>query len=272
MSLGFFSVASSSSGNSYILLNENVGIILDVGVSGKKIKNALNEYKIPYEHIKGILITHEHTDHIKSVGIVAKTFYNSKIYCSKGTEMASSRICALDENRKQIVSAGDSFYIENILIKVFVLSHDAQEPIGYSFECDNKKIVVVTDTGKVTEDIQREMIDSDMILLESNHEVAMLEVGSYPYHIKRRILSDLGHLSNETAANALCEVIKKRKKGKPLEVLLGHISSENNDYYNAKIVMTNILEENDIIIGKDVIIDIAGKDNISKLYRLSDEY
>ena len=272
MSLGFFSVASSSSGNSYILINENVGIILDVGVSGKKIKEALNKYEIPHEQIKGILITHEHTDHVKSISVVSKTFSDAKIYCSKGTEEASSRICAIDNKRKQIVSAGDSFYIEDIFVKVFNLSHDASEPIGYSFECENKKIVVVTDTGVVTEDMHREMSDSDIILLESNHEVAMLEVGSYPYNIKRRILSDVGHLSNETAAKALCEALKCRTKKNPPEVLLGHISSENNDYHNARIVMSNILEENDFIVGKDVNIEIAAKDSVSKIYRLSDEY
>lgn len=272
MSLGFFSVASSSSGNSYILFNEKAGIILDVGVSGKRIKDALNEYSIPFNHIKGILITHEHIDHIKSIGIAAKTFSEAKIYCSRGTEMASSRIISIDNERKRIVTAGDAFYIENIMVRVFNLSHDAKEPVGYSFQCDNDKIVVITDTGIVTRDMLEEMADADIILLESNHEVAMLEVGSYPYAIKRRILSDLGHLSNETAAKALCDALSCRVKKTIPDVLLGHISSENNDYYNARIVMTNILEENDLIIGKDVNIDIAAKNKASKLYRLNNEH
>lgn len=272
MSVGFFSVASSSSGNSYILFTEEAGIVLDVGVSGKKIKEALNGYGIPFDLIKGILITHEHIDHVKSVRIATKTFENAKVYCSNGTEKGSSRIRELPSDRKQIVSAGDSFYIGDILVKTFSLSHDAAEPIGFSFEKDDIKITVVTDTGLVTDEMLKEMCDSDILLLESNHEVRMLEMSSYPYQTKRRILGDLGHLSNETAGIALCEAMKRRSKKTVPDVILGHISSENNTYKLARLAIKNILEENDIIVGKDINVGIATKNENSKLYRVNNEH
>lgn len=272
MGLGFFSVASSSSGNSYVLFTEDVGIILDVGVSGKKIKEALSDYQIPFDLIKGILITHEHTDHVKSIRIACKTFENAKVYCSKGTEEGSIRISELPSERKQIICSGESFKIGDISVKTFSLSHDAAEPIGFSFEKGDNKITVVTDTGLVTDEMISEMCDSDILLLESNHEIRILEMGSYPYQTKRRILGDLGHLSNETAGNALCEAMSRRVKSTVLEVILGHISSENNTYEHARLAVKNILEENDIIVGKDINVETATKNQISRLYRVNNEH
>ncbi|MBQ6622960.1 MAG: MBL fold metallo-hydrolase [Mogibacterium sp.] len=280
MELGIISIGSSSSGNSYIVTNGRTHLLLDVGLSAKRIRTALAGAGIPEEAVRGILITHEHTDHIQSIRMLTKVCANAEIVTSRGTAWNCEKFEHVPEARRRYVSAQDALQIGEIRIRVFALSHDAAEPVGYSFTCGRTKLTVVTDTGIVTEEIFEEIKKSDLLVLEANHEVTMLEMGPYPYPLKRRILSDHGHLSNVAAGEALVRMLQYRPSidtaklpeinGRPAlpKVMLAHLSSQNNTPANASVTVRDILWQNEFRAGEDYGLGIAAKDQVSDLILL----
>lgn len=267
MKLGISSIASSSSGNSYLISDGKTHLVLDAGVSCKKITGTLESYGIEQDEVSGIFITHEHTDHVKSIGALAKKLSNAKVYSSHGTVYNCDKFEKVPRERTVYMSAQDEVKRGDIIVKAFSLSHDAKEPLGFSFTSEDSKITVVTDTGIVTDEIFDEIRSSDVVVLEANHEVNILEYGPYPYNLKRRILSDLGHLSNVTAGKVITKAIEEHRsadKGK-MEVLLAHLSSTNNTPEQARITVANILEENGMFEGRDFDLRVARKDVPSKM-------
>lgn len=264
MSLKFCSFASGSSGNCYLVESEKTKLLVDVGIPGKKVVEDLEAQNITPGEIDGILITHEHTDHIKSIKMMSRRAQNAKIYASKGT---AGRIGNLvEEGRIRNITPNSPFKIGDIVIEPFRLSHDAAEPTGYSFRQGQRKMSIVTDTGYISEEIFKAVEDADLLVLEANHEINMLKAGPYPKDLKRRILGDEGHLSNEAAGRCLCRILRGRSGGTDMpKVLLAHLSSENNDPQQARLTISNILFEEDFYIGKDLQLDIAERDSISSL-------
>lgn len=264
MSLKFCSFASGSSGNCYLIKNDTDAILIDAGISGKKIFNGLEDTGTPYEQVKALLITHEHIDHVKSLPIVTKKLPNVFAYANEATWESIER--PVKDEKKRYFTTGEDFYIEDFLIRPFPIPHDAAEPVGFSIYFDGRQISIVTDVGFITDEIFSEITDADLLLLEANHEKEILLMGKYPYPLKRRILGDTGHLSNISAGECLCRLTETKRKRR--RILLGHLSRENNDPSVAMLTVRNTLMENDIFPGSDLTVDVVLRDCCSRLYEV----
>ena len=262
MALQFCSFASGSSGNCYLVKTDETAILIDAGISGKKIFEGLEQTGTPREKVAAILVTHEHIDHVKSLPVVSKRIPGLCVYANEATWEQIDR--PVSEERRRVFKTGEDFYIGDLMIRPFPISHDAADPVGFSVYLGDKQISIVTDSGYVSDEIFEEILDADLLVLEANHEKEMLLFGSYPYPLKQRILGDEGHLSNVTAGECLSEIISKRPKKR--RVLLGHMSRENNTPEVAMQAVRNTLEENSIYIGGELQIDVALRDCISRLF------
>jgi len=264
MSISFCSFSSGSSGNSYLVKSGTTALLIDAGISGKRILEGLNYSETLFEDVKGILVTHEHGDHIKSLNTITKKLPNIIAYANENTwSLIENKIA---DAKKKVFKTGESFDIGDIRIKPFNISHDAIEPVGFSFYFEGNQISIVTDTGHITEEIYEEIIDADILVLESNHDVNMLKMCRYPWSIKQRILGTEGHLSNEDAGGILCRLISNKSKKR--QVLLAHLSRENNFPEMAMQTIKNLLQEADFYIGKNINIEMLLKDQISPIYYL----
>ena len=265
MTLEFCSFASSSSGNCYMVRSENTTLLVDVGIAGKHVLAGLASKGVAPEEVHGILLTHEHVDHVKSLRMISKKAVNAGVYASKGT---LSQVCdKVSDECMCAVQPQTAFAVGDIEVKPFRLSHDAAEPMSYSFCKEDKQITIVTDTGYVSEEVFDQVKEADLLVLEANHEVNILKMGAYPYSLKRRILGDEGHLSNEAAGKCLCEMLNYRKAQNREEVpkvILAHLSKENNTPGQAYLTIRNILFEEDYYIDKDLELDIALREEVSK--------
>lgn len=224
MKLG--SIASGSSGNCIFVGSDKTNLLVDAGISGKRIENGLNNIDIKPDTIQGILITHEHSDHVSGLGVMARR-YHMPIYATYETVMAIGRIKSLGEISGELfhyIEPDKSFYINDILVEPFSTSHDASNPVCYTMEADGGKVGIATDLGKYDEYIIDKLNDSDLLMIEANHDTNMLLVGKYPYYLKQRILGDRGHLSNDTSADLISKLINKKKQ----HIILAHLSKENN--------------------------------------------
>ena len=264
MGINLCSIASGSSGNSIYVGSEENGLLIDCGVSGKEILNGLKNIGICTSKIKGILVTHEHSDHIKSIGIVSRKL-NIPIYANAAT-WANMDECIgkIKAENVKLFTTGQHFEIEDITIKAYDIPHDAAEPVGFCFFADGKKASLATDLGFFSDNVRENIKGSDVILLESNHDVEMLMVGRYPYFLKRRILSDHGHLSNEAAGKAVFELVNCGAK----RILLGHLSKENNFPELAYETVKSILVSKGMKIGTDLELHLAPRSDLSKYYRI----
>lgn len=240
--LNFCSLYSSSTGNCLFAQSSNTNILIDAGVSTRKIENALAGINIPPESISGILVTHEHSDHIQSLGTISKK-YNIPVFANKETWSAisieqKSKISA--ENQKIFV-IDDKFQIGDLSILPFSIPHDAANPCGFNIFQGNSKISIATDLGHMTPQILKSLENSSFILLESNYEPEVLKYSRYPYILKKRIDGPNGHLSNIMAGKTISHLIPTGLQS----VMLGHLSKENNFPELAyKTVMEQILEKN----------------------------
>lgn len=265
MTLQFCSFASSSSGNCYMVRSENTTLLVDVGIAGKNVLAGLTEKGVTPEEVGGILLTHEHVDHVKSLRMISKKAVNAGVYASKGT---LSQVCdKIADEVMRPVQAQTAFDIGDIEVRPFRISHDAAEPMSYSFCKDGKQITIVTDTGYISDEVFDQIKEADILVLEANHEVNILKMGAYPYSLKRRILGDEGHLSNEAAGKCLCEMLRYRgeqEKTDVPKVVLAHLSKENNTPSQAYLTIRNILFEEDYYIDKDLELDIALREEVGK--------
>ena len=219
------SIASGSTGNATYVGTDNTHILIDCGVSKKKIIDGLKKLDLTIDDIDCILLSHEHSDHIKSLDIFEKT-HPAAVYCSQGTAdalKASGKI-SFDHDLIHCIKDRKTFYVGDILIDPVKISHDAREPLCYRLDHNDKSCAVVTDLGCYDEELISRLQNLSALIIESNHNENMLLAGKYPYYLKRRILSDLGHLSNESCAHLLSELLHDNIK----HVALGHLSRENN--------------------------------------------
>lgn len=220
------SIASGSSGNCIFAATETTSLLIDVGLSGKRMEAGLNEIGHTAREADGILITHEHSDHISGLGVVARR-YGIPIYATAGTRKAILTCKSIGEIPEELfrdIGEGREFTIGDITVTPVPISHDAAMPTAFVLRQGKKSMAVMTDLGKFDEQIVEKLQHLDVLLLEANHDVHMLEAGSYPYYLKQRILGDRGHLSNERSGQLLSQVLHDHFKG----VILGHLSKENN--------------------------------------------
>lgn len=252
----FCPLFSGSSGNSIFVSSGTTRILIDAGLSGKTIENALLSIDENCSNINGIFITHEHSDHIKGVGVLSRR-YDIPIYANEDTWNAmKNNLGKIKENNIKIIDNGH-VSMEDMDIETFTISHDAAAPVGYAIKGDNKKVCVATDMGYFSEEVKEALYDADAILMESNHDIEMLKFGPYPYVLKRRILSNIGHLSNEDCGRAISEIIMKSKFKK---IILGHLSKTNNYPELAHATVVNVLKDNGIDVEKDLILTLAKRD------------
>lgn len=220
------SIASGSSGNCIYIGSEEHHILIDAGISGKRVEAGLNNLELTGKDLDGILLTHEHSDHIKGLGVLSRK-YGVPIYTTPGTAeavKAMTNLGKIDGELFREIHADEDFILGDLTISPFRISHDAAEPVAYRVNSNGSSVAVVTDLGEYTEEIVTGLQGLDALFLEANHDVRMLQVGPYPYPLKQRIMSRLGHLSNEAAGQFLLRLLHPGMK----KVLLGHLSKENN--------------------------------------------
>ena len=238
-------LASGSTGNAIFLDFKHTRILVDAGISTRRIKNSLAELGTSIEELDGVFITHEHRDHVSGLATMSKK-YNVPIYASMNTWSAMyCRELMPDQCCKVLTESMD---IGQVKVEPFSISHDAADPVGYKFYNGSSKCSVVTDLGIVTETVNQAIAFSDVLVLESNHDVAMLEKGPYPWHLKRRILSNRGHLSNLAAGWALAALEKKPS----MQVFLAHMSQKNNDPELAMHTVGTILTQQGCTLGSEI--------------------
>lgn len=220
------SIASGSSGNCIYVGSDNTHILVDAGISNKRIEQGLNDIGVKGSELNAIFITHEHSDHIKGLGVLARK-HGIPVYGTKETLEEISDAKYLGEYPKELlhpVAPDVDFSVGDLTVKPFRIDHDAANPVAYRIQCEHKSVAVATDMGHYDQYIIDHLQALDAILLESNHDVRMLETGPYPYYLKRRILSDHGHLSNDNAGRLLNCILHDNLK----QIMLGHLSKENN--------------------------------------------
>lgn len=260
-------IASGSSGNCIYIGSDNTHILIDAGISRKKIEEGLNSIELSLKDIDAVFITHEHIDHIKGLGVMSRKD-GIPIYSTPGTIGAIAATSSLGEINRDyfnIIHADSDTIIKDLTIHSFRVSHDANEPVAYNVSCNDKKAAVITDLGYYDDYIVDNLKDSDMMLVEANHDINMLQLGSYPYYLKQRILGDKGHLSNETSARLINNLLNDHIKG----VYLGHLSKENNyDKLAYETVKLEIDMSENQYKSRDIYIEVANRSEPSSLLEI----
>ena len=257
--VNFISLISGSSGNATLISDGKTHILTDCGMSGARLKDALKKVGIAPETLSALLITHEHVDHVRGAGVIARR-YNLPVY---GTEKTLAKMdCGpINEDLLNAVKPDADFEIGAIGICPFSIPHDAADPVGYNYFIENEKYSLATDIGHMNEYIFNHISGSKAVLLESNHDVEMLQFGSYPYPLKRRILSDIGHLSNENAAKCAAALLKSGTE----RIALGHLSQENNTPEIALLNTYNALTDAGAKVGEDIQLTVAQRFEVTHI-------
>lgn len=243
---------SGSKGNSYYIGTLSEGVLIDAGRTCKQIENAMDANGLKLSNVKAVFITHEHTDHCSAVRVLAKK-YGFEVYASLGT------LNALEQGKKlepatttKVIE--DEITVGNMLVKRINTPHDAVESCCYQVTAsDGKSALIATDMGIMLPSVHDCAMQSDFVVLESNHDIEMLKNGFYPYPLKRRILSDKGHLSNDACAKELAELVK----GGTLRLMLGHLSEQNNTPRIALSTSVLALEQAGMKYKSDYTLDVA---------------
>ena len=261
------SIASGSSGNCIYVGDDQTHLLVDTGISKKRIEEGLSKLEIKGDELEGILITHEHVDHIQGLGVFSRK-YEIPIYATPGTIAGikeSSSLGKMPEGLLHPIKADHPFQLGELDVHPFAISHDANEPSGYRIEQGGKSVAVATDLGKYDDYTVKNLKNLDAILLEANHDIHMLEVGGYPYYLKQRILGDRGHLSNELSGRLLCDILHNNLRS----VLLGHLSKENNYEALAYETVRFEIDQGDTPYkAKDFPIEVAKRDEMSQIINL----
>ncbi len=261
--LNFCSLYSGSSGNSLFVETENIKLLVDAGVSCKKIENALQDINIDPSSIDGILVTHEHTDHIQGLGTLSKKFDLPVFVNQKTLDAMPKQRDKMSSKNIKIFNINENFEIGDLKIHPFSIPHDAADPCGFNILSDNKKLSIATDIGHMTNDILKNLEESLFIMLESNYDPEVLKASPYPFSLKSRIAGPTGHLPNEIAGKTISHLLKSGLK----TAMLGHLSKESNFpelAYQTVIdeLISNNYDENSLSIS------VASRDAHSKLIKL----
>ena len=244
-------LSSGSKGNTTYIETENTKILIDLGNSCKYVKERLKELNVDPECIDAILITHTHSDHIKGLKVFCKQF-GTKVYCT------DKMIKYIDYVENYQFIETKNFSIGDIDVRVIKTSHDAEDSNGYVVSCGDKTIVYITDTGYINQRYFDELRNKDIYILESNHDIEMLNNSSYPYELRKRIYGDKGHLSNTDCSKYLSDFVGDKTK----YIMLAHLSEENNDPKIAYDTLVNKLES----VNKSIDnIIIAKQDEVTEL-------
>ena len=266
MSLKFCSLSSGSSGNCYLIGSDDTFLLVDAGITCKRITDGLSDLNLTPEMISGVLITHEHVDHIKGAEVLSRK-YDIPLFTNEKTGAEVLRLMKKTEGVSlRYFENSRPFTLGNIDIMPFPVCHDAVDAVGFSLYCGNSQISTATDTGCITPEMMTEIAGADLLVLEANHDEDMLKMGKYPWFLKQRILSAHGHLSNEAAGQAIAQLSEYNPKQR--QILLAHLSRENNFPEMAFETVKNVLEENDMPLGKWLKLNLLRRDELSPVYVL----
>lgn len=264
MGIRFCSLSSGSSGNCQYIETDKIKVLVDAGLSGRRIESLLSSIGVSIKDIDCILVTHEHIDHVKGIGVISRK-YDIPIYANEKTWVCMSNLIGeIQEKNIKIIQSNESFQLKDLGIHPFSIFHDAADPVGYCFYHKNIKISIMTDTGWVNDNMKKAIEGSNLYVIESNHDLKMLKEGKYPWYLKKRILSTRGHLSNVDAGRVLSEVIKGNKE----TVLLAHLSKENNIPSLAYETVSKYIKECGLDVNKDVTLDLTYRDKATSVYIL----
>lgn len=244
-------LVSGSSGNSIFLSHNGTNILIDCGVSGKQIQNSLNQINVSADEIDYILVTHEHIDHSKGVGVLSRR-YDIPIVASHGTWLGME-IGEIADHNKIVFNENSQMDICGIGVTPFDTPHDAMQPKGYKFDLGDKRIAIATDIGHINQNIKDAVFGCEIVILEANYDEDMLESGPYPYHLKKRIGGEHGHLCNVEAGELACFLVENGTH----TIMLAHLSKENNSENVAFSTVARILDLGGIKVSKDVKLGIA---------------
>ncbi len=251
-------LASGSTGNATFIEMENTKLLVDAGISTRRIKQSLDAIGTKVEDIDGVLITHEHRDHVNGLTTLLKKY---KIPAYARPDTWRSMFCRGVLPEECCKALPDSLSIGRIKIEPFSISHDAADPVGFRLYAGSSKVSVATDLGFVTPTVKEALSLSDVMVLESNHDVEMLKNGSYPWHLKKRIMSNRGHLANTDAGWTLARIDRKAHT----HVFLAHLSQENNRPELAEDTVAEILTNQGCRLGQEVTLHLTYPEQISGL-------
>jgi phosphoribosyl 1,2-cyclic phosphodiesterase len=264
--LYFLSLASGSSGNCYYIGTSGYGILIDVGIGARETRKILKEHGIGIEKIMAVLITHDHADHIKSVGYFGETL-QIPVYATEKVHVGIHRSRYVEEvlnQSKRIIEKETVFSIRDFNITAFDVPHDSSDNVGYAVQYGDKTFVVATDVGHITDTISAYVKEADYLVIESNYDEEMLKSGTYPNFLKERVSGELGHLSNHDTAEFLAANYTPKLK----YVWLCHLSRDNNHPELAYKTVDMRLFKEGIRVGKDLIMTPLKRMTPSELYEL----
>ena len=261
--LKFCSLYGGSSGNCLFVATKNTKVLIDCGTSCKKIWEGLASIDSSIEDIDAILVTHEHSDHVQSLGMISKKFdipVYSNIETWNAMEKQKEKI---SEHNIKYFKNDEDFLLKDLNIHPFSTPHDAANPCGFNIHNGKKKLSIATDLGHMNNNIFKNLENSSFILLESNYEPEVLKASNYPFYLKRRIAGPNGHLSNEDAGKTISKLMKKNLK----HVLLGHLSKENNFPELAyKSVVDELIHNNSDI--NEITLNVASRTEVGKVINI----
>jgi len=240
-------LSSGSIGNAIVIESEYESILIDCGLSFKKFLELMGQTGLDPDKLRHVLVTHEHTDHSKSVGVCGRKL-GLDIWATKGTVegLFQKKVLRESDPEVKIIEKYEQYEVAGFTITPFPLSHDAKEPVGFVIERDGKKVVYLTDTGYVSKDVMRAAKEADLYMIEMNHNVEMLHMCERPWSLKQRILGDDGHLSNEDGAYVLSKMIGENTK----HVFLSHISQDANLPELAMMTLKDVLKERNVDLSR----------------------
>ena len=269
VNLQLCSLASGSSGNCYYVGSSSEGVLIDAGISARRIRKTLEEIGPGISGIKGVLITHNHIDHIKSITLLTKK-YGIPVYCTEGTWKGIMRHrMTLDADREMYrpIKAGVPFTISGLQIEAFPVSHDAHEAVGYHFSAFGRKLSIATDLGMIGEEAAHFLSQSDALVIESNYDENMLLNGHYPDQLKERVHGSMGHMCNVHTSEFLAGFYHQGIS----HILLCHLSADNNTPEIAVQTLHQTFINSGIKIHANTIVHALPRGNRSEVYILSGE-
>lgn len=266
--LKFISVGSGSSGNCYYLFTETDGLIIDIGVGIRFLKKHFSDYGLSLSRVHHLLITHDHADHIKSVGSLSNDL-NLPVYATEKVHHGIDRnYCVqrkINQAMRHYVQPGQPLTLGDFVVTPFIVPHDASENVGYQVEAGGVTFCIITDAGSVTEEMCQYIKRADYLVIEANHDEEMLNNGPYPQYLKTRILSNSGHLSNTNCGKYIAENMSEHLR----HIWLCHLSEENNHPELARKTVETVLRSYGIVVGKDLQLEVLRRRLPTGIYELT---
>lgn len=256
-------MASGSSGNCLLISAGGTHILIDAGISARRIGQGLKEFGLTPAELDGILVTHEHSDHISGLATLLK-HASVPVYATAATGRQIAYRVAWAEEHLHTISPGNGFSVGELDLTAFSTPHDAADSVGYTVVHQDRKAAVVTDLGRVTEEVLEAVSGAELALMETNYDPDWLRSGPYPMQLKARILGDYGHLSNEDGGHLARTLAERGTR----QLVLAHLSRENNTPARALDTVCTCLSYAGIIPQKDVMVEVAPRDRLGRVYRL----